>query len=67
MMEISVLWCRQIDCCETADEFYGTMGKLTQEMLEENLIDSNELMQVSKHWFNTGGVKLFQLATSNIF
>ncbi|KAH0616650.1 hypothetical protein JD844_027929 [Phrynosoma platyrhinos] len=35
----------QIDCCETADEFYGTMGKLTQEMLEDNLIDSNELMQ----------------------
>ena len=24
------------------------MGKLTQEMLEDNLIDSNELMQVSK-------------------
>ncbi|XP_053111064.1 TBC1 domain family member 30 isoform X2 [Hemicordylus capensis] len=35
----------QIDCCETADEFYGTMGKLTQEMLEDSLIDSNELMQ----------------------
>ncbi|XP_066489571.1 TBC1 domain family member 30 isoform X2 [Tiliqua scincoides] len=35
----------QIDGCETADEFYGTMGKLTQEMLEDNLIDSNELMQ----------------------
>ncbi|XP_053261219.1 TBC1 domain family member 30 isoform X1 [Podarcis raffonei] len=35
----------QIDCCETADEFYGTMGKLTQEMLEGDLIDSNELMQ----------------------
>lgn len=25
------------------------MGRLTQEMLEDNLIDSNELMQVSKH------------------
>ncbi|XP_060100990.1 TBC1 domain family member 30 isoform X2 [Heteronotia binoei] len=35
----------QIDCCETADEFYSTMGRLTQEMLEDNLIDSNELMQ----------------------
>ncbi|XP_077194818.1 TBC1 domain family member 30 isoform X4 [Paroedura picta] len=35
----------QIDCCETADEFYGTMGRLTQEMLEDSLIDSNELMQ----------------------
>ncbi|XP_063998063.1 TBC1 domain family member 30 isoform X2 [Pogoniulus pusillus] len=35
----------QIECCETADEFYGTMGKLTQEMLEDSLIDSNELMQ----------------------
>ncbi|XP_061495818.1 TBC1 domain family member 30 isoform X7 [Rhineura floridana] len=35
----------QIDCCETADDFYGTMGKLTQEMLEDILIDSNELMQ----------------------
>nr|XP_056703188.1 TBC1 domain family member 30 [Euleptes europaea] len=36
----------QIDCCETADEFYSTMGRLTQEMLEDNLIDSNELMQI---------------------
>ncbi|KAM9581750.1 TBC1 domain family member 30 isoform 3-T3 [Guaruba guarouba] len=35
----------QIECCETADEFYSTMGKLTQEMLEDCLIDSNELMQ----------------------
>ncbi|XP_075284737.1 TBC1 domain family member 30 isoform X1 [Opisthocomus hoazin] len=35
----------QIECCETADEFYSTMGKLTQEMLEDSLIGSNELMQ----------------------
>ncbi|KAM7056203.1 TBC1 domain family member 30 isoform 3-T3 [Acridotheres tristis] len=35
----------QIECCDTADEFYSTMGKLTQEMLEDSLIDSNELMQ----------------------
>ncbi|XP_038612565.1 TBC1 domain family member 30 isoform X2 [Tachyglossus aculeatus] len=35
----------EIECCETADEFYSTMGRLTQEMLENNLIDSNELMQ----------------------
>ncbi|NWX84707.1 TBC30 protein, partial [Nothoprocta pentlandii] len=35
----------QIECCETADEFYSTMGKLTQEMLEDSLIDSHELMQ----------------------
>ncbi|XP_053799765.1 TBC1 domain family member 30 isoform X2 [Vidua chalybeata] len=35
----------QIERCETADEFYSTMGKLTQEMLEDSLIDSNELMQ----------------------
>ncbi|XP_074024572.1 TBC1 domain family member 30 isoform X2 [Numenius arquata] len=35
----------QIECCETADEFYSIMGKLTQEMLEDSLIDSNELMQ----------------------
>ncbi|XP_071408388.1 TBC1 domain family member 30 isoform X5 [Pithys albifrons albifrons] len=35
----------QIECCESADEFYSTMGKLTQEMLEDSLIDSNELMQ----------------------
>ncbi|XP_072719132.1 TBC1 domain family member 30 isoform X3 [Ciconia boyciana] len=34
----------QIECCETTDEFYSTMGKLTQEMLEDSLIDSNELM-----------------------
>ncbi|KAM8979379.1 TBC1 domain family member 30 isoform X6 [Sarcophilus harrisii] len=35
----------QIEFCETADEFYSTMGRLTQEMLEDNLIESNELMQ----------------------
>ncbi|XP_043823398.1 LOW QUALITY PROTEIN: TBC1 domain family member 30 [Dromiciops gliroides] len=35
----------QIECCETADEFYSTMARLTQEMLEDNLIESNELMQ----------------------
>ncbi|XP_029471574.1 TBC1 domain family member 30 isoform X2 [Rhinatrema bivittatum] len=35
----------QIECCENADEFYSTMGRLTQEMLEDSLIDSNELMQ----------------------
>ena len=38
---------RQIECCETADEFYGTMGRLTQEMLENDLLQSHELMQVS--------------------
>ncbi|KAM3833328.1 TBC1 domain family member 30 [Vipera latastei] len=36
----------QINSCETADDFYGTMGKLTQEMLEDKLVDSNELMQI---------------------
>lgn len=35
----------QIECCETADEFYGTMGRLTQEMLEHDLLQSHELMQ----------------------
>ncbi|NWJ05619.1 TBC30 protein, partial [Crypturellus undulatus] len=35
----------QIECCETADEFYSAMGKLTQEMLEDSLIDSNDFMQ----------------------
>ncbi|XP_076776468.1 TBC1 domain family member 30 isoform X4 [Arvicanthis niloticus] len=35
----------QIECCETADEFYGTMGRLTQEMLEQDLLQSHELMQ----------------------
>eukprot|EP00073_Rattus_norvegicus_P025585 XP_006241485.1 PREDICTED: TBC1 domain family member 30 isoform X1 [Rattus norvegicus] len=29
----------------TADEFYGTMGRLTQEMLEHDLLQSHELMQ----------------------
>lgn len=38
---------RQIECCETADEFYSTMGRLTQEMLENDLLQSHELMQVS--------------------
>uniref|UniRef100_A0A4W3I4W1 TBC1 domain family member 30 n=2 Tax=Callorhinchus milii TaxID=7868 RepID=A0A4W3I4W1_CALMI len=35
----------RIEDCESADEFYSTMGRLTQEMLENNLIDSSELMQ----------------------
>ncbi|XP_004449591.1 TBC1 domain family member 30 isoform X3 [Dasypus novemcinctus] len=35
----------QIECCETADEFYSTMGRLTQEMLENDLLESHELMQ----------------------
>ncbi|XP_078075927.1 TBC1 domain family member 30 isoform X2 [Mustelus asterias] len=35
----------RIESCQSADEFYSTMGKLTQEMLEDGLIDCNELMQ----------------------
>uniref|UniRef100_A0A8C2VFH4 TBC1 domain family member 30 n=2 Tax=Chinchilla lanigera TaxID=34839 RepID=A0A8C2VFH4_CHILA len=35
----------QIECCETADEFYSTMGRLTQEMLENDLLQSHELIQ----------------------
>ncbi|KAE8615467.1 hypothetical protein XENTR_v10008529 [Xenopus tropicalis] len=35
----------QIECCQNSDDFYSTMGRLTQEMLEDSLIDSNELMQ----------------------
>ncbi|XP_041071515.1 TBC1 domain family member 30 isoform X3 [Carcharodon carcharias] len=35
----------RIESCQSADEFYSTMGKLTQEMLEDSLIDCNELMQ----------------------
>ncbi|XP_054862712.1 TBC1 domain family member 30 isoform X2 [Amphiprion ocellaris] len=35
----------RIEYCQTADEFYSTMGCLTQEMLEDNLIDPAELMQ----------------------
>ncbi|XP_024142281.1 TBC1 domain family member 30 isoform X2 [Oryzias melastigma] len=35
----------RIEDCQTADEFYSTMGGLTQEMLEQNLIDATELMQ----------------------
>ncbi|XP_051546628.1 TBC1 domain family member 30-like isoform X2 [Myxocyprinus asiaticus] len=34
----------RIEECQTADEFYSTMGCLTQEMLEHKLINSNELM-----------------------
>lgn len=37
---------RRIEYCQTADDFYSTMGCLTQEMLEHNLIDPAELMQV---------------------
>ncbi|XP_045144871.1 TBC1 domain family member 30 [Echinops telfairi] len=42
------LWAKlgeQIECCETADEFYSTMGRLTQEMLDHDLLESHELMQ----------------------
>ncbi|XP_036004865.1 TBC1 domain family member 30 isoform X1 [Fundulus heteroclitus] len=35
----------RIEDCQTADEFYSTMGALTQEMLENNLIDPAELLQ----------------------
>ncbi|XP_039625965.1 TBC1 domain family member 30 isoform X3 [Polypterus senegalus] len=35
----------RIETCQSADEFYSTMGTLTQEMLENNLIDCNDLMQ----------------------
>lgn len=35
----------RIEYCQTADEFYSTMGCLTQEMLEQNLVDPAELMQ----------------------
>ncbi|XP_051885902.1 TBC1 domain family member 30 isoform X3 [Pristis pectinata] len=35
----------RIKSCQSADEFYSTMGRLTQEMLEDRLIDCNELMQ----------------------
>ncbi|XP_055367231.1 TBC1 domain family member 30 isoform X3 [Betta splendens] len=35
----------RIEYCQTADEFYSTMGCLTQEMLEHNLVDPTELMQ----------------------
>uniref|UniRef100_A0A8C6UCG9 TBC1 domain family member 30 n=1 Tax=Neogobius melanostomus TaxID=47308 RepID=A0A8C6UCG9_9GOBI len=34
----------RIEYCQTADEFYSTMGCLTQEMLELNLIDPSEVM-----------------------
>ncbi|XP_069760114.1 TBC1 domain family member 30 [Narcine bancroftii] len=35
----------RIKSCQSADEFYSIMGRLTQEMLEDSLIDCNELMQ----------------------
>ncbi|XP_061570401.1 TBC1 domain family member 30 isoform X2 [Cololabis saira] len=35
----------RIEYCQTADEFYSTMGCLTQEMLEHHLMDPAELMQ----------------------
>lgn len=34
----------RIEYCQTADEFYSTMGCLTQEMLDHSLIDPVELM-----------------------
>ncbi|KAK0138471.1 TBC1 domain family member 30 [Merluccius polli] len=35
----------RIEYCQSADEFYSTMGCLTQEMLEHSLIHSTDLMQ----------------------
>ncbi|XP_072341271.1 TBC1 domain family member 30 isoform X2 [Scyliorhinus torazame] len=43
-----VIWAKlgeRIESCQSADEFYSTMGKLTEGMLEDSLIDCNELMQ----------------------
>ncbi|XP_045567859.1 TBC1 domain family member 30 isoform X4 [Salmo salar] len=34
-----------IECCQTADDFYSTMGWITQEMLESGLVDCSHLMQ----------------------
>ncbi|XP_064818761.1 TBC1 domain family member 30-like [Oncorhynchus masou masou] len=34
-----------IEYCQTADDFYSTMGWITQEMLENSLIDCSHLMQ----------------------
>ncbi|XP_048865130.1 TBC1 domain family member 30 isoform X2 [Brienomyrus brachyistius] len=45
-LAIWVKLAERIEYCQSADEFYSTMGCLTQEMLENNLIDSNELMQM---------------------
>ncbi|XP_076020602.1 LOW QUALITY PROTEIN: TBC1 domain family member 30-like [Genypterus blacodes] len=35
----------RVEYCESADDFYSTMGCLTQEMLDHNLIQSAHLMQ----------------------
>ncbi|XP_008399865.1 TBC1 domain family member 30 isoform X4 [Poecilia reticulata] len=35
----------RIEDCQTADEFYSTMGGLTLEMLEQNLLHPAQLMQ----------------------
>ncbi|XP_062338643.1 TBC1 domain family member 30 isoform X3 [Osmerus eperlanus] len=35
----------RIEYCQTADEFYSTMGCLTQEMLEHSLIEPTDMMQ----------------------
>ncbi len=45
----------QQDCCfvssrilkvQSADEFYTTMGQLTQEMLDDHIIDPDDLIKV---------------------
>ncbi|XP_061662150.1 TBC1 domain family member 30 isoform X2 [Syngnathoides biaculeatus] len=43
-----VIWERlgeRISYCQTADDFYSTMGRLTGEMLDRNLVDPPELIQ----------------------
>ncbi|KAK6292243.1 hypothetical protein J4Q44_G00368270 [Coregonus suidteri] len=35
----------RIENCQTADHFYSTMGWITQEMLENSLVDCSHLMQ----------------------
>lgn len=50
LLVFSLCLSRRIGYCQTADEFYSTMGCLTQEMLEHKLIDSTELMQVQDLW-----------------
>lgn len=43
---------RRVQFCPTADDFYSTMGHLTQEMLEQELVHPADLMQVKWRTLN---------------
>ena len=43
---ILILHCSRITQVSSADEFYTTMGTLTQEMLDNDIVNADDLIKV---------------------